>query len=90
MLDFELAHLDHRIADFALSWRGKYDAVIEGYHEVTPLSPEEWALLTPMWSAYLIEGACHDLASGSPDDGWTLRMLLRRSPLMGRDDVPYH
>ena len=25
ILDFELAHWDHRIADFALAWRGKYD-----------------------------------------------------------------
>ena len=85
VLDFELAHLDHRIADFALSWRGKYDAVIHGYHEVAPLAPEEWALLTPMWWAWLLEGAYHDLASGLPDDGWTIRQLLRRSPLMGPD-----
>ena len=26
ILDFELAHHDHRVADFALSWRGRYDA----------------------------------------------------------------
>ncbi len=31
ILDFELAHRDHRIADFALSWRGHHDAVIHGY-----------------------------------------------------------
>jgi len=89
ILDFELAHRDHRIADFALSWRGHYDAVIHGYDEVSPLTPEEWALLTPLWWAYLIAGACKDLAAGMRDDGWTAKQLLRRSPLMGRDTPEY-
>ncbi len=89
ILDFELAHRDHRIADFALSWRGHYDAVIHGYDEASPLTPEEWALLTPMWWAFLIEGACKDLAAGLRDDGWTVKQLLRRSPLMGRDTPEY-
>jgi aminoglycoside phosphotransferase (APT) family kinase protein len=89
ILDFELAHWNHRVADFALSWRGKYDAVIHGYTEVAPLEPEEWELLTPMWWAWLIEGACRDLAAGTHDDGWTTKQLLRRSPLMGRDAAPF-
>lgn len=89
ILDFELAHRDHRIADFALAWRGKYDAVVHGYVEVSPLEPEEWALLTPMWWAWLIEGACRDLAAGTRDDGWVAKQLLRRSPLMGSDAAPY-
>ena len=74
ILDFELAHYDHRIADFALSWRGKYDAVIHGYNEVTPLESEEWQFLTPMWWAFLIEGICHDLAKG----GWMMAGLFGR------------
>jgi Ser/Thr protein kinase RdoA (MazF antagonist) len=65
ILDFELAHWDHRVGDFALSWRGKYDEVIHGYAEVSPLAPEEWALLTPLWWAGLIEGACQDLRNGT-------------------------
>ncbi|MGN6359657.1 MAG: phosphotransferase enzyme family protein [Thermomicrobiales bacterium] len=89
ILDFELAHWDHRIADFALSWRGKYDTVVQGYTEVTPLEPEEWELLTPMWWAWLIEGACRDLAAGPCDLGWVITHLLRRSPLMGRDAAPF-
>ncbi|HEX5502044.1 MAG TPA: phosphotransferase [Thermomicrobiales bacterium] len=89
ILDFELAHRDHRIADFALSWRGKYDAVIQGYAEVAPLEPEEWALLTPMWWAWLIELARRDLAARMRHDGWTVAHLLRRSPLMGPDAVEY-
>jgi hypothetical protein len=52
---------------------------------VTPLEPEEWEMLTPVWWAWLIEGACRDLAAGTRDDGWTMRTLLRRSRLMGPD-----
>jgi aminoglycoside phosphotransferase (APT) family kinase protein len=89
ILDFELAHWDHQVADFALAWRGKYDAVIQGYTEVSPLEPEEWALLTPVWWAWLIEGACRDLAAGPCDLGWVIKQLVRRSPLMGRDIPAY-
>jgi aminoglycoside phosphotransferase (APT) family kinase protein len=89
ILDFELAHWDHRVAEFALAWRGVYDAVIAGYSEVSPLEPEEWAALTPIWWAWLIEGACHDLRRGIRADGWTRKMLLRRSPLMGPDAAPF-
>jgi Ser/Thr protein kinase RdoA (MazF antagonist) len=89
ILDFEHAHWDHRIADFALSWRGKYDALVHAYAEVSPLEPEEWELLTPLWWASLIDGACRHLTQGTRDDGWLLRKLLERSPLMGPDAVPF-
>lgn len=89
ILDFELAHRDHRVGDFALSWRGKYDEVVYGYDEVSPLEPEEWELLTPMWWAGLIEGACRHLAEGTRDDGWIVKKLLERSPLMGRDAAAF-
>jgi Ser/Thr protein kinase RdoA (MazF antagonist) len=85
ILDFELAHWDHRIGDFALSWRGKYDEVIHAYAEVSPLEPEEWELITPLWWASLVDGACRYLAQGVQDDGWIIRKLLQRSPLMGSD-----
>jgi len=89
ILDFELAHWDHRIGDFALAWRGKYDDVIHGYAEVSPLEPEEWELLTPLWWAWLIEGACHGMRNGIRDDGWTIRKLLQRSRLMGLDSAEF-
>ncbi len=41
VLDFEIAHLDLRVADFALSWRGKYRDVVRGYEEVSPLERAE-------------------------------------------------
>jgi Ser/Thr protein kinase RdoA (MazF antagonist) len=89
ILDFELAHWDHRVGDFALSWRGKYDEVIYGYAEVAPLEPEEWALITPLWWASLIDGACQHLLSGTQDDGWIVKKLLQRSPLMGPDAAEF-
>ncbi len=85
ILDFELAHWDHRVGEFALSWRGKYDDVILGYAEVSPLEPEEWALITPLWWAQLIQGACVDIKAGVQSDGWAISKLLLRSPLMGKD-----
>ena len=89
ILDFELSHWDHRAGDFALSWRGKYDDVILGYDEVSPLEPEEWALMTPLWWAQLIHLACLDMKSGAEDDGWIVSKLLLRSPLMGRNAVKF-
>jgi aminoglycoside phosphotransferase (APT) family kinase protein len=89
ILDFELAHWDHRVADFALAWRGKYDDVIHGYAEVSPLDPEEWHMLTPVWWANLIDCACYDMRNGTRDDGWTIKQLLRRSALMGPDAMEF-
>ena len=89
ILDFELSHWDHRVGDFALSWRGKYDEVVHGYAEVSPLEPEEWELITPLWWAQLIEGACRDMQNGTRDDGWTIKKLLQRSALMGPDAAEF-
>ena len=89
ILDFELSHWDHRVGDFALAWRGKYDDVIHGYAEVAPLEPEEWALITPLWWAWLIDGACHDMRNAIRDDGWTIKKLLQRSALMGPDAAEF-
>lgn len=89
ILDFELSHWDHRVGDFALSWRGRYDAVVHAYAEVAPLEDEEWALLTPVWWSLLIDGACRHLAEGTWDDGWNVQSLLRRSPLMGPDAAEF-
>lgn len=89
ILDFELAHWDHRVSDFALAWRGKYDDVILGYDEVAPLAPEEWVSITPLWWAGLIDGACRCIRNNAWDDGWLMAKLLQRSPLMGPDAEPF-
>lgn len=89
ILDFELSHWDHRVGDFALSWRGEYDEFIHGYAEVSPIEPEEWELITPLWWAQLIEGANRDLLNGTRDDGWTIKKLLQRSALIGPDAAEF-
>ncbi len=89
ILDFELAHWDHRVGDFALSWRGKYNDVVLGYAEVSPLEPEEWVLITPLWWAQLIYQACRDMQHGASDGGWTIKKLLERTPLMGKNALPF-
>lgn len=95
IVDFDLAHLNYRIADFALSWRGKYDGVVEGYNEVSPLTDTEWPLLAPVrWSWLMIgvEDAINEArASGEEPDRfvWPVEQMLRRSALMGRDAEPY-
>lgn len=85
ILDFEFAHWDHRVADFALAWRGKYDEVINGYQEVAPLSEAEMALLAPCWWANLLDTAADLLRRGARDDGWIAKKLAERSPLLGLD-----
>jgi len=90
ILDFELAHLDHRVADFSLSWRGKYDDVVHGYNEVSPLEPAEWSMITPVYWTNLINIACNDLQWGYGRAGmWAIDQLRRRSPLMGPDAEEY-
>jgi hypothetical protein len=38
-----------------------------------------------VWWAFLIDGACQYMRNGIRDDGWIIRKLLQRSPLMGPD-----
>lgn len=82
-----MAHRDHRVADFALTWRGKHDAIVAGYNEVAPLDPEEWALLTPLWWAQRVPASIWPAACAT--NRWTIGHILRRSPLMGADAAPY-
>lgn len=78
VLDFDLAHLDLRVADFALSWRGRYDAVILGYEDISPLEPVERELLVPVYWAWMIVGAVMDIDSGNGSPEWALTHLLRQ------------
>lgn len=95
IVDFDLAHLDARIADFALAWRGKYDDVVHGFDEVSPLSDEEWSLLSPVrwaWIMWFVEDEIADMRGGRVEPhafDWVVRQLLRRSPLMGPDEKAY-
>lgn len=94
VLDFESTHLDLRVADFALSWRGEHDEVIRGYDEVSPLTDLERALIAPTSWAWMMLGVArelkaHRLTGSEPYDlTWVVEMLRRRTPLMGRDSLP--
>ena len=95
LLDFEATHLNYRVADFALAWRGHHDEVIEGYREVRELSELDWQLLAPCLWSWLFAGVREEieamLAGTVPVHGfeWQVSHLLRRSPLMGDAVQPY-
>lgn len=81
--------------EFALAWRGRYDDVVHGYPEVCPLTERDRALLTPALWSWVFLGVAGEIRRMT--DGrvaphrleWQTKMLLRRSPLMGRHSVPY-
>ena len=77
VLDFDAAHRDLRVADFALTWRGRYDAVIHGYEDIAPLEPIEHALLVPIFWAWVIASAVAGLDMGATSTDWSVRQLLR-------------
>ena len=96
VLDFEATHLNYRVADFANSWRGYQDEVIEGYEEVCKLSDLDWELLIPVYWAWMFIGVKESIETALaknaalPDFEWQIRHLLRREGLMGRLADPYH
>jgi Ser/Thr protein kinase RdoA (MazF antagonist) len=57
VLDFDLTHLDLRVADFVWTWRGIHDDFVRGYEEVTPLTAVERALLAPAFWATVLDSA---------------------------------
>jgi aminoglycoside phosphotransferase (APT) family kinase protein len=95
VIDFESTHLNHRVSEFALAWRGKHDALLHGYTGVAPLTDVDWALLAPALWAWVFLGVATELrriADGAIRPHrfeWQIKMLLRRSPLMGRHRTPY-
>ena len=95
ILDLESTHLNHRVADFALSWRGNQDEVIEGYQEVRQLDELDWQLLIPAYWAWLLIGVKDaikkDVAGGrsSLRLDWQLKHFSRRSKYFGEYSEPY-
>ena len=95
IIDFEATHLNYRVADFANSWRGYQDEVIDGYETVSKLSDLEWELLAPAYWAWMLMGVKQTLETALaenvvlPDFEWHIRHLLRREGLMGRLVDPY-
>ncbi|MGH9896881.1 MAG: phosphotransferase, partial [bacterium] len=77
LLDFDLAHLDLRVADFALSWRGRHDGVLEGYQEVSRLEPVEEELVIPIYLAWILACAACSIRDGGSLE-WELAHLRRQ------------
>lgn len=84
VMDFDLAHANHRVADFAISWRGTHDHVVLGYDEVSPLEPIEWELLTPVYRAWYLMTAQARLAPGYARNPWFGYLIgnLSREPAL--------
>ncbi len=95
VLDFDATHLNYRIADFALAWRGYQDEVIEGYEEVRMLSGLDWELLVPVFWAWLFIGVKQAIKTTLAENGtppsleWQVKHLLRREGLVGRTVQAY-
>ena len=94
IIDFDGAHHNFRVADFAMSWRGAYDNVIEGYETVTRLSDLELYLLAPTFWGWLFMGvadAIDNIVEGDSSISlqWQVKHLVRRSPRFGPWASPY-
>jgi aminoglycoside phosphotransferase (APT) family kinase protein len=95
VLDFEATHLNYRVADFALSWRGYQDEVIDGYQEVHKLTDLDWELLIPAYWSWLFHGVKADIkaiTSGKVPPHrfeWQIKHLMRRSGLLAQHAPQY-
>ena len=95
VIDFEATHLNYRVADFANSWRGYQDEVVDGYEEVSRLSDLDRELLVPAYWAWMFIGVRQAIEAAlagkdaPPDFEWQIRHLLRREGLMGGLADPY-
>jgi Ser/Thr protein kinase RdoA (MazF antagonist) len=95
IIDFEGTHLNHRVSDFALAWRGKRDALIHAYDAEHQLDDIDWALLAPTLWSWAFLGVADELerilCGRTPvhDFDWQVGTLLRRSPLMDMAQKPY-
>ena len=95
ILDFEATHLNYRVADFALSWRGYQDEVLDGYQEVHKLTDLDWELLIPAYWSWLFAGVKAEIKAMTSGKvplqrfGWQIKHLIRRSGLLAQRAPPY-
>ena len=84
VIDFEAAHLNWRVSDFALSWRGYQDDVIAGYEDIHALSDADRQMILPAFWAWLYRGVRSEIEASErgltrrPDFDWQIRHLLLR------------
>lgn len=90
ILDFEFTHLNFRVADFANTWRGMHNAVIDGYQDVHKLDDVDMDLLVPVYWSWLFIGLKNEIRSmlsgAQAPHGfkWRIDHLLRRTTVMER------
>ena len=77
LFDFDSAHLDLRVADFALSWRGSYQGVVDGYIDESPLDAAEHALIVPIFWAFMVACAVAGIEEEGTAD-WAIKQLLKQ------------
>ena len=88
IVDFEATHLNYRVADFANSWRGYQDELIDGYQEIHGLTDVDWQLFIPVYWSWMFLGVKDEIqamASGKappPDFEWQIRHLMRREGIL--------
>jgi aminoglycoside phosphotransferase (APT) family kinase protein len=87
IVDFEATHLNYRVSDFALSWRGHQDEVVQGYEQVRALNELDWQLLVPCYWSWLFLGTQEEISlmihENAPyhDFAWQVRHLIGRSKI---------
>jgi Ser/Thr protein kinase RdoA (MazF antagonist) len=90
IIDLDGTHLNYRVADFANSWRGYQDEVIDGYQEIHKLTDLDWQLLIPVYWSWMFIGVRDEIKAMVPgkapphDFEWQIRHLVRREGLLGR------
>ena len=88
--DLEVSGKNYRVADFANSWRGHQDQVIDGYQEIHELMDLDWQLLIPVYLPWTFTGAKDQvkaMVSGKVprnDLEWQIRHLIRGEGLLGQ------
>ncbi|MCL2647328.1 MAG: aminoglycoside phosphotransferase family protein [Phycisphaerales bacterium] len=92
LIDFEATHLNYRVSDFALAWRGHQDEVIQGYEEEHPLSSFDRQMIIPCYWSWLFLGVKDEIGrikNGAPIHGfdWQIRHFLMRSKFL--NIMPY-
>ena len=97
ILGFEATHRGLRVSDFALSWRGYQDEVLEGYDSIVPLDSESIDQIMPAYFAWLFMGIKDQLRRGithgssqAADLSWEIAHFLRREGLLAAHVPHYH
>lgn len=92
IFDFEGAHLNFRVSDFALSWRGYQDDVVAGYEEVSSLTEAELKAIVPAFWSWIFMGVRDAMAvldsHALPAFEWEAKKLLLRSPRFAVEPYP--